>query len=404
MVNERLKVVSINEEGRYGGPAARITQVAAALKEDDVETTVIFPVRDSGVFENELRSHGISSVPINLHRLTKEPGHLAGYLLSFVPEVLALKKELEKNSHDVIHCHGHKQLKGMLAARLAKKNEQRVVYHLNDSRAPVPLLKKLFCLMARNWVDGFICASRRTRDYYLNGDLPQKPDTVIYPPVDTARFNPETVSPDADIAGMPGIKIVTVCNINSTKGVDVFVDLCDRLTSLHEDQTITFLLVGPVYKSQQRYFNNVMEKAKQKKIDNLHYLGASNSIPEILKPCDIFVCTSRSESGPMTVFEAMSMAMPIVSTDVGDIADIMAQAEGGFCVPVDDLDALTEKLSFLIQHATIRETYGERSRSFAVDNLDLSICKAKHADFYRLIAENVGTGHAITKMTPEELL
>ena len=49
----------------------------------------------------------------------------------------------------------------------------------------------------------------------------------------------------------------------------------------------------------------------------INYIGMCNNIPELLANSDIFICSSISEAGPMTVYEAMSMKIPVITTDVG---------------------------------------------------------------------------------------
>ena len=95
----RLKVANIIEEGRYGGPQGRIASVAAQLNELAVETTVVCPVQDSGVFIKELKAKGVRHLVIRMHRLTAQPSHLIGFILSFTPEVIRLARLLRKRSH-----------------------------------------------------------------------------------------------------------------------------------------------------------------------------------------------------------------------------------------------------------------------------------------------------------------
>ena len=54
-----LKVANVIEEGRYGGPQARITAVAEKLKENGIETVVVFPKKDSDIFSEKLTEKGI---------------------------------------------------------------------------------------------------------------------------------------------------------------------------------------------------------------------------------------------------------------------------------------------------------------------------------------------------------
>ena len=55
-------------------------------------------------------------------------------------------------------------------------------------------------------------------------------------------------------------------------------------------------------------------------------------IPTYMNACDVLVLTSRSEGSPMVIKEAMACNLPIVSTDVGDVADVIRGAEGCYLV------------------------------------------------------------------------
>ncbi len=124
-------------------------------------------------------------------------------------------------------------------------------------------------------------------------------------------------------------------------------------------------------------------------MQNFYFIGSSNNVPAALKAADIFVCASHSESGPMTVWEAMSMGMPILSTDVGDVKSFLEQAQCGLCVPVSNVKEMADKFSLLIHDEALRIKMGKNARKFAVENLDLKICAQKHAFFYqKLVEEN----------------
>ena len=52
--------------------------------------------------------------------------------------------------------------------------------------------------------------------------------------------------------------------------------------------------------------------------------------------------TSANEGTPVTVIEAQAAGMPVVSTDVGGVRDIVADGVSGFVVPPGDMDAIAE--------------------------------------------------------------
>jgi len=68
---------------------------------------------------------------------------------------------------------------------------------------------------------------------------------------------------------------------------------------------------------------------------------------DVLSCCsrsDILVVPSRDETGPLVVLEAMSRGMPIVSADVGDVAEMLPDHRYGRIVPVNSIVMLTDAI------------------------------------------------------------
>ena len=84
------------------------------------------------------------------------------------------------------------------------------------------------------------------------------------------------------------------------------------------------------------------------------------------------------------------MERAVVSTDVGDVADYLRDAENGSVVPPGDSSALAEKVGALIENEELRATYGRRARATAMAELDISLCAAEHLELYmELLADRI---------------
>ena len=68
------------------------------------------------------------------------------------------------------------------------------------------------------------------------------------------------------------------------------------------------------------------------------------SIPYYMNACDALLLTSITEGAPLSVREALACNMPIVSVDVGDVAEVIAGVEGCFVVERNP-DEIAEKLA-----------------------------------------------------------
>jgi len=173
-----------------------------------------------------------------------------------------------------------------------------------------------------------------------------------------------------------------VANISPVKGVDVFLNTLKIVsTSFHD---VVFVVIGPVYKSQKKYFETLKKNIDPKIEKSIVFLGAQKDVRPFLKFFDIYVCTSRFESSPISVWEAMSMGKPIVSTDVGDVPLYVENNKNGYIVPVGDYQLLADRIMHLLDNPEKISKFGVYSRKVAVDKLDISICSKKHIDAYNI--------------------
>ena len=80
----------------------------------------------------------------------------------------------------------------------------------------------------------------------------------------------------------------------------------------------------------------------------VHFLGHRTDVHSVLRACDVFALTSREDSTPNALLEAMAAALPVVSTAVcGATALLSAREErppAGWTAPVDDIAAIADAL------------------------------------------------------------
>ncbi len=84
----------------------------------------------------------------------------------------------------------------------------------------------------------------------------------------------------------------------------------------------------------------------------------SDRLKALYHQCDIFCLPTRGDCLPMVLAEAGATGMPIVSTDVAAIPEIVRNGETGFVVPPDDTAALVQALRRLVVNADLRATFG----------------------------------------------
>ena len=79
----------------------------------------------------------------------------------------------------------------------------------------------------------------------------------------------------------------------------------------------------------------------------IHFTGARHDVAELMSAFDVFALTSNSEGLPLVLLEAMAMGLPVLSSSVGGIPDLVEHGVTGFLVPPGDCIALVTQLVFL---------------------------------------------------------
>lgn len=97
---------------------------------------------------------------------------------------------------------------------------------------------------------------------------------------------------------------------------------------------------------------------------------------------DIFALSSDSEQYPISLIEAMASALPVVSTDVGDVRHIVARENRPFIVPRTDEASLAQAISELAHDAGVREKLGSANRNLACALYDEETLFARYRQLY----------------------
>ena len=80
---------------------------------------------------------------------------------------------------------------------------------------------------------------------------------------------------------------------------------------------------------------------------------------------DIYINTNRIDNMPVAVLEACAMGLPVVSTDVGGIPDLLTHGETGLLVPDDDDDAMARAVQSLLTNSELAGRISHSGRKLA---------------------------------------
>jgi glycosyltransferase involved in cell wall biosynthesis len=114
----------------------------------------------------------------------------------------------------------------------------------------------------------------------------------------------------------------------------------------------------------------------------VRFLGVRSDVADILNASDVFVLSSSWEGRPMSVMEAMAAGLPVVSTAVGGVPELVVNGVSGLLVPAGDAQALAEAIVQLGCDANRRAAMGNAARQTALERFDVRVMSRAYATLY----------------------
>lgn len=144
------------------------------------------------------------------------------------------------------------------------------------------------------------------------------------------------------VMGNEEIKIVCLANIRIQKDHYNLIEAFEILTGRGRDCSLH--LAGKIWNDS--HYQNLVAYIKNKKIANVHFYGSISGALSFLKNCDIGVLSSKSEGLPIALLEYGLTGLPVVATDVGQVAHVLS--ENGRLVPPENAKELADALDYYI--------------------------------------------------------
>ena len=203
---------------------------------------------------------------------------------------------------------------------------------------------------------------------------------VIHNFVDVERFAPIANKQTHLCAGRSGPTAVHVSNFRAVKRVPWLVRAFAAAT---KKRAANLVLVGDG--PDQSACRDI---ARELGIaERVVFLGERDALPELLAPADVFVLASSSESFGLSALEAMSCGIPVVSTDVGGVREVVEHGVTGLLCAVADLDGFATNLAALLFGAADARAMGVAARNVAVEKFRREKIVRSYEAVYRRVLE-----------------
>lgn len=354
----------------HGGPEVRTALLLDATADQFRHTVVSL----SGDLEGRSRVR-----PAGGTRFIPGP-HRGGVLYPF-----RLARLLKSLRPDLLLTYGWGGTDAIWAARLC--GLPRVIHaedgFLPDEAAGQKWKRVLARRVLLRFADRVVCPSH-TLQRIATGmwRLPARRVSYLPNGIDTARFSPAT--PDAvrrarhSLGLDPSALVVgSVGHLRAEKNHARLVGAFAALARRRPDARLLLVGDGPLRAA-------LAEQARGLGVqDRVLFAGVVNDPSDHYRAMDLFALSSDTEQMPLALLEAMSTGLAVVSTDVGDVSEMISPENRPFVVALADDDAYAGALSTLAEDPAARRGLAEANRLRCLVRYDRAAMTQAYLSLYR---------------------
>jgi D-inositol-3-phosphate glycosyltransferase len=217
---------------------------------------------------------------------------------------------------------------------------------------------------------------------------------IIPPGVDTSRFYPIRKDEAKEYIGLSVHQptLLFVGRIEPLKGIDTLIEAIAIMRAAGTE--VCLMIIGGDPDVDNNNLNSEVSRLRMMSeragvADLITFLGkrSQDSLPYYYSAADAVVVPSHYESFGMVALEAMACGVPVVASQVGGLAFLVQDGITGFTVPVDEPQALANRLIRLVTEPDLREKLGSQAaklaREYAWEKIAPQIL-----DLYREVVHN----------------
>lgn len=361
------KVLRIINRFNIGGPTYNATFLTRFMSED-FETLLIGGLPEESEADSLYILDQYDVKPVILSEMKRKPS-----LKSDRKAYLKIKQVIEEFKPDIVHTHASKA--GALGRKAAHACKVPVVihtfhghvFHSYFGKAKTYIFKTIERNLAKKST-GIIAISEQQKVELssIHKICPAEKIKVIPLGFDLDKFRINLESNRFETRKKYNITeqevaVAIIGRLAPIKNHQLFLDVAKSILE-KGTKNVRFFIVGDGELNAEitTVANQINEKFGQKIILTswIKDVNAFNA------GMDVICLTSNNEGTPVSLIEAQASNIPVVTTDVGGVKDIVLEGETGFIVPKGNAFAFEEKLSILIENKEIRQKMSQNGWTF----------------------------------------
>jgi glycosyltransferase involved in cell wall biosynthesis len=349
-----IKIMQVIARMNVGGPAVIVAELMQGLDPKRFEATLI----TGYCADNEADYLDEFSLDIPVLRISG-----LGRSVSFLGDLksfLRLIKLIRISRPDIIHTHTAKAgVLGRIAGLIAFPSAKRIHtfhghllkgYFSHWKTELVVYTERVLGLLSSRLVS----IGNKVKDDLLEVGIGKSSQySVIYPGLKDLDIQSKKSARNDLGLSQDKTYIVFVGRLTQIKRPDRLIEIARHLKANH--QKVELLIAGAGEK-----FAEIQELAGQESLP-IVFLGWRNDIGRILSASDIAILCSDNEGIPLTLIQASQAGLPIVSTNVGSVSDIVLDGESGLLTGANT-QSLIKALDELLSNPIKMDHFGQAGR------------------------------------------
>lgn len=291
--------------------------------------------------------------------------------------IIRLRRLYGKIRPDIIHTHLYACVYSRFAARkLRFENAGQFHTVHNMARQELPFFHR--SVMRRAYKKGGITPIAISKAVAKSVECEYKINNfpIVFNGIDRSAVIKKVTSEETNITESE-IKFICAARFFPQKNHRLLISAFAGLLKEHPHLNATLTLAGDgPAKAEALLLCKELGISK-----NVIFPGVISDLPKRLCEYDAFVLSSDYEGLPISVIEAMSAALPVITTNAGGVGELVKNNVNGIVVPVGDLQALKNAMAEISQSQKMRSDMGKASYLIS-EGFDIGACAKEYEGIF----------------------
>lgn len=258
----------------------------------------------------------------------------------------------------------------ILARHLNKNNIQHIHNHFGDSSCTVAMLAGLLADIPYSFtmhgpteffeIDKWFLDEKVARakfvaciSHFCRSQVMSVSDPKHWPKIYIVHcgVNPKNYS---KLSQNSGKELLFIGRLTAVKGVPILIEAFTRVLDEHPNANLTLIGDGPERPSIEAL---ISKRTLHKNISLTGYLN-QKEVAQKLSQSNILVLPSFAEGVPVVLMEAMACGLPVITTRIAGIPELVEDGKSGILLPPGDTDSLTKQIIKLLKDPALCKKMG----------------------------------------------